>query len=93
MFNKEIARKFYIATLSSVAFFLPLSVWLLSVSTILLFVIWLADNGLSHIKELLKYVNDIILGVMGVNYSTIILYDEKRMKLKVHTTSIKARED
>ena len=52
-----------------------------------------AISSILDIKELLKYVNDIILGVMGVNYSTIILYDEKRMKLKVHTTSISSRED
>lgn len=52
-----------------------------------------AISSILDIKELLKYVNDIILGVMGVNYSTIILFDEKRMKLKVHTTNIKARED
>jgi diguanylate cyclase (GGDEF)-like protein len=52
-----------------------------------------AISSILDIKELLKYVNDIILGVMGVNYSTIILFDEKRMKLKVHTTNIKTRED
>ncbi len=52
-----------------------------------------AIGSIFEIKELLKYVNDIILGVMGVNYSTIILYDEKRSKLKVHTTSIKNRDE
>lgn len=52
-----------------------------------------AISSILDIKELLRYVNDIILGVMGVNYSTIILYDDKRMKLKVHTTNIKARDD
>ena len=41
-----------------------------------------AISSIFDIKELLKYVNDIILGVMGVNNSTIILYDEKRKKLK-----------
>lgn len=39
-------------------------------------------------KELLKRLNDIILGVMGVSYSTIILYDENINRLKVHTTNI-----
>lgn len=52
-----------------------------------------AISSIFDIKELLKYVNDIILGVMGVNNSTIILYDEKRKKLKVHTTNIRSRDD
>ena len=52
-----------------------------------------AISSILDIKKLLKYVNDIILGVMGVNNSTIILYDEKRKKLKVHTTNIRSRDD
>jgi diguanylate cyclase (GGDEF)-like protein len=47
-----------------------------------------AISSILDIKELLKYLNDIILGVMGVNYSTIILYDEKTGRLKVHTSNI-----
>lgn len=47
-----------------------------------------AIGSILDTKELLKYVNDIILGVMGVNYSSIILYDDRKNKLKVHTTSI-----
>lgn len=47
-----------------------------------------AIGSILDIKELLKYLNDIILGVMGVNYSTIILFDEKTNRLKVHTTNI-----
>jgi diguanylate cyclase (GGDEF)-like protein len=52
-----------------------------------------AISSIFDIKELLKYVNDIILGVMGVNYSTIILYDEKKSRLKVHTTNIRNRAE
>ncbi|MCX8130020.1 MAG: GGDEF domain-containing protein [Clostridia bacterium] len=52
-----------------------------------------AISSILDIKELLKYVNDIILGVMGVNYSTIIIYDEKKDKLRVHTTNIKNRDE
>lgn len=52
-----------------------------------------AISSIFDIKELLKYVNDIILGVMGVSNSTIILFDEKRKKLRVHTTNIKNREE
>lgn len=47
-----------------------------------------AISSLFDIKELLKFVNDVILGVMGVNNSTIILYDNKESTLKVNTTSI-----
>ncbi|RCX12973.1 diguanylate cyclase with GAF sensor [Anaerobacterium chartisolvens] len=52
-----------------------------------------AISSIFDINELLKYVNDIILGVMGVSYSTIILYDEKKSKLTVHTTNIKNKEE
>lgn len=47
-----------------------------------------AISSILDIKELLKYLNDIILGVMGVNYSTIILYDDTTNRLKVHTSNI-----
>lgn len=47
-----------------------------------------AISSIFDIKELLRYVNDIILGVMGVNNSTIALFDEKSGKLRVYTTSI-----
>ncbi|MCX7747098.1 MAG: GGDEF domain-containing protein [Clostridia bacterium] len=52
-----------------------------------------AIGSILDIKELLRYVNDIILGVMGVSYCTIILYDDKRKRLKVHTTNIKDQND
>jgi diguanylate cyclase (GGDEF)-like protein len=52
-----------------------------------------AISSIFDIKELLKYVNDIILGVMGVNNSTIILYDEKKKRLKVNISNIKSREE
>lgn len=47
-----------------------------------------AIGSVLDIKELLKRLNDIILGVMGVSYSTIILYDGGIGRLKVHTTNI-----
>ena len=47
-----------------------------------------AIGSVLDIRELLQRLNDIILGVMGVNYSTIILYDENINRLKVHTTNI-----
>lgn len=52
-----------------------------------------AIGSILDINELLKSVNDIILGVMGTNNSTIILYNEKTGKLKVHTTNIVQRKD
>lgn len=52
-----------------------------------------AISSIFEIKELLKYVNDIIIGVMGVNYSTIILYDDKRDRLTLHTTNIAHPEE
>lgn len=40
------------------------------------------------IKELLKFVNDVIIGVMGVNYSTIMLLDKVTNKLTIKVTNI-----
>ncbi|MGI6669177.1 MAG: diguanylate cyclase [Acetivibrionales bacterium] len=47
-----------------------------------------AIGSVLDVKELLKRLNDIILGVMGVSYSTIALYDSGIGRLKVHTTNI-----
>jgi len=45
-------------------------------------------SSIFDINELLKFVNDVILGVMGVNYSTILTYDIKKQRLIVHTTNV-----
>jgi len=47
-----------------------------------------AISSILNIKELLRYVNDVLIGVMGVQFSTIALFDEKKERLKVHTTNI-----
>lgn len=52
MLTKQLVRKFYLATLYSIAFFLPLSVWLLTFFIIAMGVAWIADGGLSRISEL-----------------------------------------
>jgi len=52
-----------------------------------------AISSILDVKELLKSVNDIIIGVMGVSSSTIILYDEKKGRLRVHTTNIANRKE
>lgn len=52
-----------------------------------------AISSILDVKELLKHLNDIIIGVMGVSYSTIILYDEKTNRLKVHTSNISNAND
>lgn len=52
-----------------------------------------AIGSIFDINELLKFVNDVILGVMGVNYSTIVLFDHKKNRLKVHFTNVKEKED
>lgn len=51
-----------------------------------------AISSILNIKELLRYVNDVLIGVMGVQFSTIALYDEKKERLKVHTTNITDNE-
>ncbi|QNU65491.1 GGDEF domain-containing protein [Ruminiclostridium herbifermentans] len=52
-----------------------------------------AIGSIFDINELLKFVNDVIIGVMGVNYSTIVFFDQKKNKLKVHFTNVKDKED
>lgn len=50
-------------------------------------------SSIFDIQKLLQDVNDIIIGVMGVQYSTILMYDEKKNKFKVHTTNISNQEE
>ncbi len=52
-----------------------------------------AIGSIFDISELLKFVNDVIIGVMGVNYSTIALFDQKKNRLKIHFTNIQNKED
>lgn len=52
-----------------------------------------AIGSILDINELLNFVNDVILGVMGVNYSTIVLFDQKKNRLKVQFTNIQNKED
>ncbi len=47
-----------------------------------------AIGSILDTKELLKRLNDIILGVIGCSFSSIILLDEDSDRLKVHTTNI-----
>jgi diguanylate cyclase (GGDEF)-like protein len=52
-----------------------------------------AIGSIFDIGELLKFVNDVIIGVMGVNFSTIVLLDQKKNRLKVQFTNIQNKED
>ncbi|MBC8059891.1 MAG: diguanylate cyclase, partial [Clostridiaceae bacterium] len=52
-----------------------------------------AIGSILDMDELIKHVNDITLGVMGVKDSTIILFNEKSLKLEVHTTNIADESD
>lgn len=52
-----------------------------------------AIGSILNMDELMKYVNDITLGVMGVKSSTIILINEKNSSLEVHTTNITDEAD
>jgi diguanylate cyclase (GGDEF)-like protein len=47
-----------------------------------------AIGTILDMDELIKFVNDIILGVMGVKASTIILLNEKTSMLQIHTTNV-----
>lgn len=51
MFDRQLFRQFYIATLAAVAFFLPLSVWLVSVFILMNFLVWIFGGGLKRLSE------------------------------------------
>ncbi|EMS73456.1 sensor domain-containing diguanylate cyclase [Ruminiclostridium cellobioparum] len=52
-----------------------------------------AIGSILDINDLLNFVNDVIIGVMGVNYSTIVLLDHRKNRLKVQFTNIRNKED
>jgi hypothetical protein len=54
MINKKILKQIYFASLYAIAFFLPLSVWLLSFFIIAMTIFWIADGGVKRIPEMIK---------------------------------------
>jgi O-antigen ligase len=54
MFDRQLLRRFYIASLAATAFLMPLSIWLLSFFIVILSVIWLADGGIKRIPVIHK---------------------------------------
>jgi len=52
-----------------------------------------AIGSILDTDELIAYVNDITLGVMGVKNSTIILFNQNNFDLEVHTTNITDESD
>ena len=52
-----------------------------------------AISSIFDVRELLKFVNDVIIGVMGVNNSTILLYDEKKGVFELIATNIAKNEE
>lgn len=52
-----------------------------------------AIGSILDINELLNFVNDVIIGVMGVNFSSILLFDQKKNRLKVQFTNITNKEE
>lgn len=54
MLDRQLLRRFYIASLAATAFIMPLSVWLLSFFIVVLALIWIADGGLKRIPVMHK---------------------------------------
>ncbi|NTV90583.1 MAG: diguanylate cyclase [Clostridiales bacterium] len=52
-----------------------------------------AINSILDTNELLNYVNDVIIGVMGVNFCSIIISDEKTKRLKLIISNISNIEE
>jgi hypothetical protein len=51
MLNNQLSRNIYIGTLSSVAFFLPLSIWLVSIFGLTLFFLWVFQGGWKKVAQ------------------------------------------
>ncbi len=50
-------------------------------------------SSMMNIKDLLDHVNNIILDVIGADYSSIMFYDEKKDAFRVRTTNISEAKD
>jgi hypothetical protein len=61
MFNRQLLRQLYIAILSAIGFFMPLSLWLLSACIILLGILWLSEMKLVRIADLFKSEKTILI--------------------------------
>jgi hypothetical protein len=71
MIDKQILRQVYLVTLYSIAFFLPLSVWLLTFFIIVMTVVWIAQGGLKKIGEL-KYSKRSVLVFCGIYFVYLV---------------------
>lgn len=47
-----------------------------------------AISSIFDMNELLKFINDVVIGVMGVTFSSIALYNSSGERLKVQVTSV-----
>jgi hypothetical protein len=65
MFNDQLIRKFYITSLSAIGFFLPLSIWLLTLFIIIIILVWFADNGIKRIQELTGSKKAIFISIIA----------------------------
>jgi hypothetical protein len=71
MFNKQLLRQFYVATLYSIAFFLPLSVWMLTFCIIAMTLVWITDGGFKRILAL-KSNKRLVLVYCGIYFVYLI---------------------
>jgi O-antigen ligase len=61
MRSSDLKRLFYITTLSGTAFCLPVSIWLLSLFTILTFISWILNGGFIKVKLLTGEKKEILI--------------------------------
>lgn len=89
MFNRQLLRQFYLATLSAVAFFMPLSVWLLSFFIIAMLVVWIADGGFVRIAGLKKENLNILIFLC--TYSVYLLWLINTADLKAGLSELRLK--
>jgi O-Antigen ligase len=69
MFNRQLLRRIYIAILSAIVFFMPLSVWLLTFFIVVLVIVWIAEGGIAKVPQLLKSEQGVL-----ISFGTYLVY-------------------
>jgi hypothetical protein len=61
MIKDRLYRKLYVTSLSATGFFLPLSVWMLTFSIIVLIITWIGEGGIQKIPQLIHGKRNVLI--------------------------------
>ena len=89
MFNEKILQKTYLFSLAGVGFFLPISVWFLSVFTFLSGVLWIADNGYKRRPSLFHKNRTVLWAVLIYLVLVLWIIRSSDLAFGIHDLKIK----